>query len=245
MAAPVVTSSELVDLALLGLLLQDGPTVATSPVAKMLKKALDQAVAEGFVELHSERREDPSKLDARGRPRKFTIKQFTLTDAGRSRLRGLPHPEARAVAEAGLWRQLHQDLTSSVEALRAEVSRHIDDGFVNLVARLPVAEAEEASTQAAQSLRDQLAAAYRQLCHRAEYADGLVDIPRLFRMVSRVVPSLTTEAMKAELTRLWLANDLQLRVVNEVHELAPDQQSFGISHGNALHYYVFWPQERP
>jgi hypothetical protein len=122
----------------------------------------------------------------------------------------------------------------------------IDESFRALVVRLeqvstpaPRAPLTSGPTPApGRSLRDVLYAAYEKLTRFVEFQDGLVEIPRLYHEAKRAQPDLTVSAMHRELNALWEARELELQVLNEVHQATePDK---GIWHNDKLLYYVFW-----
>ena len=159
--------------------------------------------------------------------------------------RSRPEPAVGQVARAALLHELQRDLATAVSELRADLGARIDEVFGGLSQRLDgLRLAPEPPPEAPAQLRSQLAWAYRELCRRLEYEDGLVDIPRLFDKVRQRMPTLGVATLHEELAQLWDADQLQLRIVNEVHELSEEQRALGIRRDNALHYYVYWPLER-
>jgi hypothetical protein len=120
----------------------------------------------------------------------------------------------------------------------------IDDAFRTLTTRLErspspgPAGAAPSAPPPAQTLRDVLRAAYDKLTRFVEFQDGLVDMPRLYHEAKRERPDLTVAAMHRELNALWTARELELQILNEVHQAAePDK---GIWREDKLLYYVFW-----
>ena len=232
---------ELVDLALLAVLIGGGALPSTSSLAKLVKRPLDHAVKQGLVRLTSE---SQTVRDSAGKAKRQTVKHYLLEDAGRDRVRALPDPDVRAVGAAMALRNLQASLGAAVDRLRDDVVKQIDEVATTVATQLSGWDLGGEEPIPTGTLRDRLAASYRALCRRVDYEDGLVDIPRLYRHVRQEVPGLSVDAVREELQRLWQAEDLDLRVLNEVDLVPADERAFGIPYSNALYFYVDWNKER-
>lgn len=240
MAKSSAPESELVDLALLAVVLGGGELDSTSALAKLVKRPLDHAVTQGLVVQTVEKRPASTASD---KPRQQTVKRYSLAPPGHARLGALPDPGLRELGSTFALQQLRSTIGDAIDQLRSSVVQQIDEGASVLAQKLAGVGGPSESSPA--PLADQLAHAYRALCRRVEYEDGLVDIPRLYRRLRQDLPGVSADAVKDELHRRWKAGELELRVLNEVDTTPAEERAFGIPHSGALYFYVNWPTERP
>lgn len=249
-------------IALLAVQINGGENVLEStPSVKALKKQLEEAKKKSWVELVSKKEPHPTKKTAAGKPSMVTVKSYQLTESGREQLRKASDPTVQGIDQISTGKAIRDRLTSEVEQLRADLLARLDEGLGLIKGRLEelpeppeeVTITEEPRPPATQQkadaepvpMRDVIADAYRDLCLRLEFEDGLVDIPRLLLKVQQVYPDLDPEQFKQELIHLRDEDTLQLRIMNEVHQLSESERVMGIWHNNGLLYYIHWPEERP
>jgi hypothetical protein len=119
----------------------------------------------------------------------------------------------------------------------------IDSAFQALAARLPAgaASAPPQPTPAVKpALRDALRAAYDRRCLFVGNEDGVVKLADLYAEAKRTRPDLTVEAMHRELRSLWEGRELELSVLNEVHDASEPDKEKGIWRDGKLYYFIYW-----
>jgi hypothetical protein len=125
----------------------------------------------------------------------------------------------------------------------------IDSAFQALAARLsagaaptpPQPAAPTPPAPAAQpSVRDALRAAYDKRCLFVGNEDGVVKLADLYAEAKRVRPDLTVEAMHRELRSLWESRELELSVLNELHDASEPDKEKGIWRDGKLYYFIYW-----
>lgn len=242
-------------LALLAIQIHGGKEVPDSTDSvKLLKKPIAEAVKQGLLSLVTRKEPHPTKKTRTGKSSMVTIKSVSLTAKGREELREIQDPLIRGVVQSTFVVSLREDLEKQFDGMKSDLSRFLQSGFEMIRGRLDEAcenlvsitggSDSHTQEQGEPSLSQAIAEAYRELCYRVEFEEGLISIPRLFHKTRQAVPNLEPAQFKEELSRLQ-GRGLDLRVINEVHQLSESELSMAIPQGETLLFYVYWPQERP
>ncbi len=92
----------------------------------------------------------------------------------------------------------------------------------------------------APNIHDALRAAYDRRCLFVGNEDGVVKLADLFTEAKKTLPDLTVEAMHRELRTLWESRELELKVLNEVHDASEADKEKGIWRDGKLYYFIYW-----
>lgn len=125
----------------------------------------------------------------------------------------------------------------------ASILAKIDSAFEALATRLPAGAApatQRAAPAPQPSLRDVLRAAYDRRCLFVGNEDGVVKLADLYAEAKKTRPDLTVEAMHRELRSLWEGRELELSVLNELHDASEPDKEKGIWRDGKLYYFIYW-----